>query len=261
MGTPDLEGFGARLAATRSFDTAFDVLAEEARVLGFDGIDYASASVARVLDGGWAGGPIFERNFPCGWQHGWRVHGRFDPILLASYREGLPVDWQAVRGRSTLAPAQRRALAVLDDMGFPSGLTIPIHLPANGFAFVSGVSKCDGQEWDTLCRRAKAPLMVLAHTFHHLIAERGVAQRDTLTVRLTRREIECLQFAACGCAAPATARRLNRSVDTVRRHLKSAMAKFGARTVAQAVAIAMACGLLETAAPLRQAQPPAGSTN
>ncbi|MBI4697241.1 MAG: LuxR family transcriptional regulator [Gammaproteobacteria bacterium] len=241
MLTPDLEAFGARLAAVRRFDTAFDLLADEVRALGFDGVDYASSSAARVLDGGWAGGPIFERNFPRGWQHGWRVHGRFDPILPASYRQGLPVDWQAIRGETSLTSAQRRALALLDDMGFPAGLTVPIHLPANRFAFVSGVSRRTGEEWASLCRRTKAPLLVLAHTFHHLLAER----HDAAAVRLTRRELECLQFAAWGCAAPLTARRLNRSVETVRRHLKSAMARLGARTVAQAVAIAVACGLLE----------------
>lgn len=246
MVAPDIELFGSRLAATRSFDAALDLLAEAVESLGFAGVDYATVPSARVLDGSWAGLSIFERNFPRDWQRGWRIHGRYDPILPTSYREGLPVDWQAVRCRATLSPAEREALAFIDGMGFPSGITVPIHLPRNEFAFVSGVSRHAGTQWQALGAEARAPLMVLAHTFHHLT----VTRRATSTgndIRLTRRERECLQYAAQGRAAPATALRMNRSVDTVRRHLKSAIGKLGARTIAQAVAVAVGCGLVEAA--------------
>lgn len=246
MGTTDIDGFSVRLAATRDFDAALDVLAAEVQALGYDAVDYAALPAARVLDGAWAGQRIFERNFPRGWQHGWRVHGRFDPILPTSFREGLPVDWQAVRRRA-LTRAERDAIAFIDSMGFPGGLTVHIHLPGNRFAFVSGASRRSGAAWDSLYTLTRAPMMVLAHTFHHLVAAREPVQRS-VEVRLTRREIECLQSAARGNAAPATARKMNRSVDTVRRHLKSGMAKLGARTIAQSVAIAVACGLIEAGA-------------
>lgn len=244
MVAPDIALFGARLAATRSFDAALDLLAEAAQSLGFVGVDYAALPSARVLDGSWAGLSIFERNFPRDWQRGWRIHGRFDPILPTSYREGLPLDWQAVRGRASLSAAEREAIAFLDGMGFPSGITVPIHLPRNEFAFVSGVSRLDGTQWQALCAEARAPLMVLAHTFHHLTVERR-APSTARDFRLTRRERECLQHAALGQAAPATALHMNRSVDTVRRHLKAAIAKLGARTIAQAVAVAVGCGLID----------------
>lgn len=245
MGTADIHGFATQLAGTRSFDAALDLLASEVCELGFDGVDYAALPAARVLDGGWAGGPIFERNFPAGWRAGWRLHGRSDPILPASYRKGLPVDWQALRRDALLKVAQREALAFIEGLGFPAGITVPIHLPANRFAFVSGVSCHAGDEWDQLCERAMAPLMVLAHTFHHVAAVRHGFRHEAACVRLTRREIECLQFAASGHTAPATARLINRSVDTVRLHLKNAMAKLGAKTIAQSVAIGAACGLIE----------------
>ena len=48
-----------------------------------------------------------------------------------------------------------------------------------------------------------------------------------------------------GYTAPQTARALNRVTDTVRAHLKGALGKLGARTTAQAVAIAIARGLLD----------------
>ena len=220
MGMPTIEAFGSRLAASRSFDAALDLLAEETLGLGLDGVDYAFLPSIRLLTGGWARGPIFARNFPS--------------------------RWQAVRGNLPLSDEQRAALEFLESgMGFPGGITVPIHLPGNRFAFVSGVSRRAGQEWTALSAATMVPLMALAHTFHHIVATRFPAVVGTPPLRLTRREIECLQFAANGNSAPATARLLNRSVDTVRRHLKSAMAKLGAKTIAQSVAIGASCGLLD----------------
>jgi DNA-binding CsgD family transcriptional regulator len=245
MGTSDLDRFAGQLAAARSFDAALDLLANEVRELGFVGVDYAVLPAARVLDGRWAAGPIFERNFPTGWRTGWRLRGRSDPILPTSYRKGLPVDWQVIGRDTRLTAAEREALDFLAGMGFPGGITVPIHLPANRFAFVSAVSSAVDEEWEGLSARAMAPLMVLAHTFHHVLAVCQGARHATASVLLTRREIECLQAAACGHNAPATARLINRSVDTVRLHLKNTMAKLGARTIAQSVAIGAACGLID----------------
>lgn len=249
MGLPDIEAFAARVASATRFDGALDLLAEVVCGLGFDGVDYAELAAARVFDGSWAGHPIAARHFPAGWQALWRTHGGADPILPTCFRRGLPVDWQEVGGAPHLSAAQREALACLDGFGFRSGITVPIHLPANRFAFVSAVSTRGGAEWRVLRTAASGPLMLLSHTFHHLLAVRRAGSAGAPDLQLTRRERECLQHAANGLSAPATARHLNRSVETVRAHLKKAMAKLGARTVAQSVAIAAACGVVESAAP------------
>ena len=241
----NIDCFSERLAATRTFDAALDLLADEVHALGLDGFDYASVPAKHVFDGTWAGARIFERNFPTGWQVGWRIRGRHDPILPAAFRKGLPTDWEDVRRQALLTRPQRESFAYLDEMGFPDGITIPIHQPANRFAFVSGVSHLSGKKWDALRAQAAVPLMILAHTFHHVMTARSACRMELSTPRLTRREIECLQLAANGNPAPATAHQLNRSVDTVRRHLKNAMAKLGANTVAQSVAIGVARGVLD----------------
>lgn len=245
-----IDAFGERLRAACNFETALDRLAEEAQRLGFEGVDYAYLPTVRLIKGDWAAGPVFARNFPRRWQEGWARYGRHDPILPLSFQRGLPVDWEAVRRTPSLSGPQRAAVDFLDaGLGFPGGITVPIHLPGNRFAFVSGVSTLRGEAWVALSARAMAPLMVLAHTFHHLVAARSPVIVRASPARLTRREIECLQHAADGHSAPASARLQHRSVETVRGHLKRAMAKLGARTTAQSVAIAAACGLIEAAPP------------
>src|SRR3954470_19988176 len=67
--------------------------------------------------------------------------------------------------------------------------------------------------------------------------------------QLTRREQESLRLVAMGMTTTAAAEQLGISPETVRTHVRNAMNKLGARTRAQAIAVAMrdgeipACGL------------------
>jgi PAS domain S-box-containing protein len=62
---------------------------------------------------------------------------------------------------------------------------------------------------------------------------------------LTRREREILHLVALGKSSPEIADRLVISTETVRTHVRNAMAKVGARTRAQLVAIALTDRLIE----------------
>lgn len=240
------EFFGSQLSTAKTFDAALDRLAEVVTDLGFDAVDYAYLPTVRSNTGGWVQPKILARNFPARWERGWMIYGRHDPIYPACYRKGLPLDWDEVKQRHSLTQAQLDSIAYVEfEMGFPEGITVPIHLPNNRFAFVSAVSTRTGTDWQELRTRAMSPLMVIAHTFHHVTSQSFPPYALTAPVRLSRREIECLNWAAAGKNAPETALILNRSVDTARRHLKSAMAKLEAKTIAHAVAIACAMGVLE----------------
>ena len=61
----------------------------------------------------------------------------------------------------------------------------------------------------------------------------------------TTRELEVLRLLATGYTGTEAARELTLSPDTVRNHARSAREKLGARTRAQAIAIAVDRGLIE----------------
>jgi DNA-binding CsgD family transcriptional regulator len=63
-------------------------------------------------------------------------------------------------------------------------------------------------------------------------------------VSLTRRQIDCLQAAADGVSAMEHARRTNYSYQTVREHLQGARRRLGVRSTGQAIARAVALGLV-----------------
>lgn len=228
-----------------SFEVALDRLAEATNELGFDAVDYGFMPRALALDGRYNPPEIFSRNFPRRWLAGWTRYRCDDPFLYAGYPRNLPLDWKQVQDADWLSVVQRQAITYLEGIGFSDGLTVPIHLPQGGFAFVTAVTHEREGAWRAQQAQVSDRLFVLAHGFHAAVASRFGLRADTPRVtKLSPRECEMLSHAAAGLSAPETARRVHRSVETVRRQRKSAMQKLGAHTVAQAVAHAMGQGLL-----------------
>lgn len=61
---------------------------------------------------------------------------------------------------------------------------------------------------------------------------------------LTKREREVLRLRALGRTGPATAKELGISYETVRTHARNARARLGAKTTAEAVAVALSLDLI-----------------
>lgn len=230
--------------AAGNFDSALDRLAEAAQQLGFDAVDYGFMPQARTLDGRYHAPRIAWRNWPSRWTAGWARYSRDDPFLYAGYPRTLPLDWREVIGASWLSGPQKEALAYVGDIGYLDGMTVPIHLPAGAFAFVTAVSHSTQGRWRAHQSEVRDALFVMAHDFHAAVAPRFGFASAPRAVALSAREREVLVLAASGLSAPDSARRAQRSVETVRRQRKSAMDKLGAHTIAQAVAQALRLGLI-----------------
>lgn len=61
---------------------------------------------------------------------------------------------------------------------------------------------------------------------------------------LTKREVECLYYAAMGATSYETAQQLMLKTSTIIAHRKEALRKLGCRTLPQAVFKGVCCGLL-----------------
>ena len=240
----------AEFRTARSFDSALDRLAEATLAMGFDAVDYGQIPRAKAADGSYNMPSIEARYFPAHWQRGWTRYARIDPFLFACYPRTLPMDWRDVRGANWLSAKQRDAVAYVEDMGFVDGLSVPIHLPAGGFAFVSALSREENGAWRRHTPECRERLFLMAHDFHAAVGHRFqlegacVSRAPQSLWRLSPREREVLALAADGHSAPQTAALLKRSVETVRRQRKSAMARLASRSMPQAVARAISLGLL-----------------
>jgi LuxR family transcriptional regulator len=239
--------FCASGSAIDDFDSALDRLAEITTDLGFTQVLYAYLPTsARLPNGDWLPLKLNVRNFPPDWEDEWRQYMAVDPYYRACFEGIMPLDWAEVQGRPGLTRQQRAACDYLNDFGLSRGITVPVHLPFGRFAVVSAISDRSCANWVGVREKAREPLHLLTHVFTQFILDRGYeAQIETVSpVRLTPREIECLQWASAGKTSSETAIIIGRSLETVRLHLKNAIRKLDACNRAQAVAAAVQMGLI-----------------
>lgn len=230
----------AVFACAPGFDAALNALADATRCLGFDIVDYGFMPRAREADGRYHAPTIIARNLSRRWQRGWSRFLRDDPLLHGAYPRTLPLHWAEIQQASWLTPIQHEAFRFIGELGINDGVTVPIHLPDNAFAFVTAASSLANSAWRAKKARVLEKLFVLAHAFHANHGGRmSVVPQLSQRSLLTPREQLVLRYAAAGLTAPETATRIHRSVETVRLQRKSAMRKLDAHTIAQAVARAL----------------------
>ena len=230
---------GAELEKSESFDHGLDILLELTQSLGFTQVLYAYQPITpRLPDGQWVPLKLNVRNFPHGWQEGWTRFETHDPYYHACFNGTLPFDWRTVQSHEALRPAEREAWHYLADLGLGRGMTIPIHLPGGRFAVVSAILDRTAANWDFIFDQSRDTMFYLTHKFYNVIHQKGFEDQIVvaLPIKLSPREQECLRWAAVGKTSPEIAIIVNRSVETVRLHVKNAMNKLNAHTRAHAIA-------------------------
>ncbi len=239
---------GELLAKTNNFEESLDALFEVVSELGFTQVLYARQRMKpRIGEDRWVPLRLNVRNFPKNWEGTWRQFEEHDPYYHACFNGTLPFDWRNVQNSDTLNPIEKKAWKYLADFGLTRGMTIPLHLPDNKFAVVSAIVDRPNANWTEIYENNYETMFTLTHVFNDWLEERKfVDQVETAKCTiLSPREQECLCWAARGKTSPEIAMILDRSVDTVRLHIKNAMLKLDASTRTHAVAKAVQFGVLE----------------
>lgn len=237
--------FVIELENATGVNSALDVLEEATRKLGFARVVYSYLETARLPDGSWAPPPLITRNFPTNWDVSWDCHNTHDPYLHACFDSGLSLSWNTIQSREDLSSAEVDSWQYLADKQLESGITIPIHLPGNSFAFVSAIGESsraakDGSGW-----ASEDSLFVMSHHFHHTVFRKFRAPFPKQNqIKLTNRELECLEWVAQGKTTEDIACILDRSPETIRIHIKRCYIKLNALNRAHAVAKAHCLGMI-----------------
>lgn len=237
-----------KLNDCNDFQQCLDALHEVASGLGFTQVLYARQIVKPQIDSErWSPLRLNVRNFPNGWENIWREYECHDPYYHACFDGTLPFEWARVQRNERLNAKEREAWKYLADFGLARGMTIPIHLPGGKFAVVSSIVDKSDADWSAIYEANYENMFHMSHIFHDTITDRGFADQVDVAIPniLSPRERECLRWAALGKTSPEIAMILDRSVDTVRLHIKNAMLKLDASTRTHAVAKAVQLGVLE----------------
>lgn len=242
-----LESFAHELEKADSFDQALDILAGITSHMGYTQVLYAYQRATRLADGEWLPLKLNVRNFPTGWEREWEAFGSHDPYYRACFDSTLPFDWRDVQQQEHLHPAQEKAWRYLADLGLDRGMTIPIHLPWGRFAVVSAIVDRGTRNWAHIRNSTHDTMFHLTHLFHDTVQQKGFEDQVQVAsyIRLSPRETECLQWAAVGKTSPEIARIIDRSVETVRLHIKNAIHKLGAHNKPHAIGKAVQLGLVQ----------------
>jgi DNA-binding CsgD family transcriptional regulator/predicted DNA-binding transcriptional regulator AlpA len=148
------------------------------------------------------------------------------------------VPWQ----RKPLPPGQRAVLQHYSN-DVCGGITVPVRRGGRT-GYVSWCSR-ERSRLRSGYQATLGSVHLISHTFmRQLDRLQGGQIEGVASSSLTRRELECLTWAARGRTTEEIAALLHRSSETVEFHLSNAMSKLSARTRTHAVALACVQGLI-----------------
>jgi DNA-binding CsgD family transcriptional regulator len=236
------------LSRATNAEDCLELLAESRRTMGFDAVAFRNFS----------GEPVYRHLSD--WRHwgsefGWptkfldRFQGIRDFAFIKPDGEGSMstiVPWtlrEASKFPATVStqPTRDSLLAALLRQNVDSGVTTLVSRPFGQVGSVNWI-RCSPDRYQQPKTREMDELQRFGELFFQVMDDIS-AWRQFST--LTSKELKCLELAARGYSDKCIAQAIQRSVDTVRFHMKRANKKLGAANRTQAVATAITNNLIE----------------
>jgi LuxR family transcriptional activator of conjugal transfer of Ti plasmids len=176
-------------------------------------------------------------NYPLAWTTLYlkRHYERFDPVIIQALGQPEPFKWGVGIG----SPAPSKSHELLEEaarFGIRCGFTVPIHNDGGPVAAVTFAADEQRPHFERTISEHARVLQLMAMYFH-AHAQRRVGDNPRVhCASLSRREAECLEWAAEGKSAWEIGAILGISRHTVATYLENAKTKLGVRTIVQAVA-------------------------
>ncbi|RWX68856.1 LuxR family transcriptional regulator [Mesorhizobium sp. M2A.F.Ca.ET.039.01.1.1] len=165
------------------------------------------------------------------------LHSRYedvDPVIDQARRRQETFRWGADGGDLDLSTPQRQLMDEANQFGIRSGFTIPIHDRRGLFAALTFASDERQPLFFRVIERHERALQLVAIFFHIQARRRLTSERMVDGVALSRREFQCLLWAARGKSDWDIGHILGISQRTAAFHLDNAKKKLGVRTKTQA---------------------------
>ncbi|AZO34842.1 MAG: LuxR family transcriptional regulator [Mesorhizobium sp.] len=165
------------------------------------------------------------------------LHRRYeevDPVIHQASSSRETFSWGADDSDTGLSGVQRQLMDEAAHFGIRCGFTVPVHDHRGLFAALTFASDERQPLFFRVIERYEQALQLIAIFFHIQARRRLTADRLVDGVALSRRQIQCLQWAARGKSDWEIGRILGISQRTAAFHLDNAKKKLGVRTKTQA---------------------------
>lgn len=170
---------------------------------------------------------------------------RIDPVIAHCQDRSVPYLWSDALRRPKFVDPQLqsvwRMFGEAGEFGLRSGMSIPLHGPGTSWGLLSFA--CSDRAADDL-RELAGELTLVAHATHDAARAFSAARFGSRAPALTRRERQCLHWAALGKTSWEIGRLLSISERTSIFHLQNACQKLGVVGRQAAVARAVSLGLI-----------------
>lgn len=203
------------------------------------GVEYASYAAANPVTGTMHA----FTTYPDLWKNHYMAKGlhHLDPTLHAAARSVAPVDWSRLEKTENFKAVFSEAA----DFGMPDkGLTVPVRGPLGETGLLCVCASLSVAEWRKLKRHIIGDLLQNAVHLHDTVMNSEPLMRTLRQPRLSRREVEILQWVAAGKSQQDVGDILSISPRTVEVHLRSTREKLCTVSTAQAVGRAVSLGLI-----------------
>jgi LuxR family quorum-sensing transcriptional regulator LasR len=184
-------------------------------------------------------------NYSPGWRERYDANhfAYVDPVVAHCLSSCLPLVWV---GNTFRTPAQRALYEEACGFGIRVGVSLPVHGPNGEFGVLSFASdERSAPRFERAAGEAMAALALIRdYAFASVQRFCGASAVAEPVPRLTRRELEVLNWVMAGKSSWEVARITNCSEATVNFHMANVRQKFNVNTRQQAVVKAIALGLI-----------------
>lgn len=160
-----------------------------------------------------------------------------DPVIRAAHQSVEPFEWGEGTARFALTDNQRDFFDEAFSFGIRCGFTIPINDRRGPIAAVTFASDARREPFIRSIKTNGRALQLMAISLHAHIRRNLYDRTKVAGVELKSREVECLQWAACGKTASESAQIIGITERTVYFHLTNARTKLGVTSMRQAIAL------------------------
>lgn len=168
---------------------------------------------------------------------------QIDPVIPSAMNSLLPFDWSSVDRNN---PEFRDFFGEASEFKVGhQGLSIPIRGRMGEMALFSVSNNMKEHDWKSFRRYFLRDFQILAFYFHEAVL-RSEASFTEYEIKLSRREVECLSWAAAGKTFGEIATILSLSERTVKFYLDIARVKLRSTNITQAVSKASIMKLIRS---------------
>lgn len=158
-----------------------------------------------------------------------------DPVITRALQTAEPFHWGIGMPSSRSSSVQQQLLDEAAQFGIRLGFTVPIHDGHGPIAALTFATYQRNPIFENFVKSQARVLQLMAMYFHAHVRRKLANGRDVDGIRLSPRELECLEWASRGKSAWEIGCILGISRNTVAYYLENAKEKLGVRTVVQAV--------------------------